>query len=116
MAESWSLKRTAQCRKCPWLVSTNPFDIPDGYSIDKHKALAETIAKPGVLVDLERPLAVMSCHEGEQAHCIGWLANQLGPGNNIALRLSVMRCTNVRKIRLRGEQHERFEDTLPKEA
>jgi len=47
------------------------------------------------------------------AHCVGWLMNQLGPGNNIPLRLSVLSCENLKQVRLVGEQHETFEDTLP---
>lgn len=59
----------------------------------------------------------MACHEhslGEEAHCIGWLMNQLGPGNNIALRMKMLSCENAHRIRLDGEQHETFEATLPK--
>ncbi len=47
------------------------------------------------------------------AHCLGWLMNQLGPGNNIGLRLSLLDCENLDKVKLVGEQHECFEDTLP---
>lgn len=113
-ASTWKLKRTAQCAKCPWLVDTDPHDIPNGYCETKHRALASTIAKPGDLRGaLGGPINVMACHETADAYCIGWLVNQLGPGNNIGLRLQMMRCENGKSIRLRGEQHERFEDTLP---
>lgn len=113
-AREWKLKRTAQCAKCPWLVGVNPHDIPNGYCETKHRALERTIAKPGDLSFLAgEPQHVMACHETHDAHCVGWLVNQLGPGNNIALRLSMMNCSNADKIRLRGDQHERFEDTLP---
>lgn len=108
---TWKLKRTVQCKKCPWRVETNPRDIPNGYSEEKHCALESTIAKPsdGVL----GPSTAMACHETDNAHCIGWLVNQVGPGNNIGLRIRMMGCENAAKIRLRGEQHQRFEDTLP---
>lgn len=106
----WKLKRTAQCAKCPWLVGVDPHDIPNGYSVEKHKALRKTIAAQGSLRGAD---AAMACHEGHDAHCIGWLNHQLGPGNNIHLRLLMMSCENAKAIRLRGEQHERFEDTLP---
>lgn len=106
----WKLKRTAQCAKCPWLVGTDPHEIPDGYSVEKHRALSRTIAEPG---DLRGSAAAMACHETDDAHCIGWLVNQVGPGNNIGLRIRMMSCTNADKIRLRGEQHQTFEDTLP---
>jgi hypothetical protein len=39
--------------------------------------------------------------------------NQVGSGNNIAMRLQLMSCENANEIKLAGEQHERFEDTLP---
>jgi hypothetical protein len=108
----WKLKRTAQCAKCPWLVGVDPHEIPNGYSESKHRALESTIAHP------ERdgsfgPASVMACHETHDAHCIGWLVNQIGPGNNIGLRLRMTRCENAAAIRLRGEQHQTFEDTLP---
>lgn len=111
MIASWKLKRTAQCSHCPWWVETDPFDIPNGYDPAKHAALEGTIAKPsdGIM----GPGSAMACHEVDEAHCIGWLVNQIGPGNNIGLRIKMMTCENADKIRLRGEQHETFEDTLP---
>lgn len=110
---SWKLKRTAQCEKCPWRVGVNPHEIPDGYSVEKHEALASTIAEPGSLSDIGKQLRVMACHETGDVHCVGWLHNQLGVGNNLPLRLLVMNCQNIHKLRLRGEQHACFEDTLP---
>ncbi|WP_436233323.1 DUF6283 family protein [Flagellatimonas centrodinii] len=109
---SWSLKRTVQCVKCPWRIATNPRDIPNGYCETRHRALASTIARPGEIRP-SGPLVAMACHETDDAHCIGWLANQVGPGNNIGLRLHLTQCLNAREITLRGEQHESFEDTLP---
>lgn len=113
---TWKLKRTAQCAKCPWIKGSNPRDIPNGYCETKHKALSETIASPGDTSSLFGSLRVMACHETQDAHCIGWLVNQAGPGNNIALRLHLTSCENARNIRLRGEQHECFEGTLPEGA
>ena len=58
----------------------------------------------------------MACHEsepGDEKVCVGWLAHQLGPGNNIALRLAVSAGQVDADFELVGEQHERFEDTLP---
>lgn len=110
----WKLKRTAQCDKCPWRKDVDPHDIPNGYSEDKHRALAGTIAAPG---DFRSAFGgkqhVMACHEMYEAHCIGWLMHQVGQGNNIGMRIQMMSCENASKIRLRGEQHETFEDTLP---
>jgi len=110
MSASWKLKRVVQCEKCPWLVGVDPHDIPNGYSEAKHRALERTIAHPGSLSDSG---AAMACHEMDKAHCIGWLVNQLGPGNNIGLRIRMIFCENAKFIKLRGEQHETFEDTLP---
>jgi hypothetical protein len=111
----WKLKRLRQCDKCPWKVSTNPHDIPHGYSEEQHRNLTSTIAAPGVINDKAN---AMSCHEhdpGEEAHCVGWLMNQLGPGNNIPLRLRVMDCENIQHVQLDGTQHEKLEDTFPSE-
>jgi hypothetical protein len=110
---SWKLKRVRQCEKCPWKVSTDPHDIPNGYSEEMHRALSRTIATPG---QLQSNVTAMACHEhepGEEAHCVGWLMNQIGVGNNISLRLKMLSCENGHAITLDGPQHERFEDTLP---
>src|SRR4051812_42681889 len=111
---AWTLKRTTQCAKCPWRKTTNPRDIPNGYSEEKHRALKKTIAEPGAIhaIFSNEPKRAMACHEDDAAHCIGWLMNQLGPGNNIGLRLSVRSCTNIRLAKVVGEQHETFADTL----
>lgn len=109
---SWKLKRTHQCEKCPWRKEVDPYSIPDGYDVEKHRALEATIAREGE-VFVDRP--AFACHEMDEAHCVGWLVNQIGPGNNIPLRIQMMTCENAKAIRLRGEQHERFEDTLPDE-
>jgi hypothetical protein len=109
----WRLKRTKQCAKCPWRVDVDPNDIPNGYSADKHAALSCTISKAGDMSALFGGVhRIMACHETHDAHCIGWLVNQLGRGNNIPLRIEMTRCENARAIRTVGEQHETFEDTL----
>ena len=107
----WKLKRTAQCKGCPWRKDVDPRDIPNGYCETKHAALVGTIAKPGEMH--AGPLRAMACHETHDAHCVGWVANQSGPGNNIGLRMRLMTCTNASKIRLVGDQHKTFADTLP---
>lgn len=92
-----------QCAKCPWKKSVNPHDIPNGYSVEKHRGLKETIA--------------MACHEtdmGRELPCVGWLLHQLGPGNNIALRLAAISGRVDANVQTVGPQHSRFEDTLPK--
>lgn len=115
MTAAIRLKQVKQCAKCPWKKEVNPHDIPNGYSAEKHKNLASTIADPNdVYSTLGKELKVMACHETEQAHCVGWLHNQLGEGNNIGLRLSMRNCENLGKLQVVGEQYQRFEDTLPK--
>lgn len=104
-----------QCKTCPWRVGVDPdCDIPGGYSRKLHAGLANTIAEPGCL----RPnlLHAMACHYspvGKERACAGWLSHQLGPGNNIALRLQVM-AGRMPAPEVDGVQHERFEDTLPR--
>jgi len=114
VSDAWKLKRTAQCAKCPWRADADPREIPNGYCETRHRNLAATIAQPGDLSTLSEPLRAMACHESHDAHCVGWVSQQAGPGNNIALRLRLMTCTNTGHIRLRGRQHATFEDTLPR--
>lgn len=113
MSENKRLVREIQCAKCPWKKATNPRDIPNGYSEERHRGLKSTIAAPGVFTAGVR---AMACHEskpGEEAHCIGWLMNQLGPGNNIGLRFQMLDY-DLCRVRTIGPQHEHFEDTLPR--
>jgi hypothetical protein len=120
--EKKKLKRTHQCAKCPWKVSTDPNEIPHGYCELKHKGLENTIADPDDPVGqlrkhaVEKELRIMACHHStpeSQEHCVGWLMNQLGPGNNIPLRIRMMNYDNVGDVVLVGKQHSCFEDTLP---
>lgn len=110
--------RTKQCQKCPWHVDVDPNEIPNGYCPTKHKNLDSTIATHGgYSTAFSGSLPMMACHEskvGKEVPCVGWLANQLGPGNNIGLRLWA-RGKIKKPLELVGEQHERFEDTLPEE-
>jgi len=106
-----------QCKKCPWRKDVDPFDIPNGYCPTKHANLASTIADPGSTRGLGGGVQAMACHEsppGREVSCVGWLANQLGPGNNLALRLMAMSGKVDTNYELVGEQHKRFEDTLPR--
>lgn len=87
-------------------------DIPN-YVPKMHEGLANTIQSglESIGCSVRR---VMACHyskPGEEFPCAGWLANQLGPGNNIGLRLSVM-AGKMPIPEVDGPQHERFEDTL----
>lgn len=109
------MKRRVQCMVCPWRVDCEPTtDIPNGYCETKHRNLKDTIAEPGAL-RLGSPLRVMACHESkprQEVACVGWLANQLGPGNNLGLRLRML-AGDFPDFELVGEQHACFEDTLP---
>lgn len=107
-----------QCAKCPWRKGVAPFDIPGGYEPALHAALADTIAEPGALI-LGGGAKVMACHEtpiGSEQACVGWLVHQLGPGNNLRLRLMVHSGEIDADVETVGEQHETFADTLPKAA
>ncbi|MFM6988303.1 MAG: hypothetical protein ACKOXG_06485 [Arenimonas sp.] len=82
-----------------------------------HRDLSRTIAEAGAMPVPGADIAAMACHEspaGDEAPCVGWIAQQAGPGNNIALRLKLMSCENAQQIRLRGPQHQRLEDTIHK--
>lgn len=116
MPKTWKLKRVRQCAKCPWKISTNPHDIPNGYSEEQHKALTSTIAAPGLASLQASEMHAMSCHEhaaADEAYCVGWLMNQIGPGNNLPLRIKMLNCENFGRISLDGPQHKRLEDTFP---
>lgn len=107
------LKRTHQCDKCPWRVDVDPLDIPDGYSVERHEALVNTIARDDDPLGTLHDMHAMACHKTGDAHCVGWLMNQLGVGNNIGLRFRMRDCENLQHVKLIGEQHACFEDTLP---
>jgi hypothetical protein len=104
-----------QCKTCPWRVDCEPMtDIPN-YVPGLHHKLDNTIAEPGSLAGLScTTMRVMACHyskPGEEFPCAGWLHHQIGPGNNIAVRMRVMFGKMPVPV-VDGEQHETFEDTL----
>lgn len=107
----WKLEKTKQCEKCPWRVSVNPHDIPDGYDIEKHLSLADTIAEPGGMPEMH--FKAMACHEADEIYCVGWLHNQLGEGQNNSLRFRFLTCENAKEIEVVGKQHPNFWDTIP---
>ncbi|MEY4520020.1 MAG: hypothetical protein RLZZ499_2620 [Cyanobacteriota bacterium] len=109
LKDPWELAHPVQCAKCPWKVTTNPYDIPNNYSLQKHQDLECTIAQDLSITD---QIKVMACHEAHEEYCIGWLNNQL-INNNISLRIQMLSCTNAEDIQVIGEQHAKFEDTLP---
>lgn len=105
-----------QCKSCPWRVEVDPHDIPNGYSEELHKSLECTIAKTDGNM-FRKTNHIMACHHssvGEEKPCVGYLANQLGRGNNIGLRLWALKnLPRGQKLELIGEQHLTFEGTLP---
>jgi hypothetical protein len=61
---------------------------------------------------------MMACHEyavGRERPCVGWVAHQLGPGNNMQLRFQA-RGGRFKNYELDGEQHQTFEATLGRSA
>jgi hypothetical protein len=107
-----------QCATCPFKKGTNPFDIPGGYSAEKHAALGEsTIADPDDPYKTVRRFRVMACHLtpiGDEKPCIGWLHNQ-NEASNLGLRLAIHEGLISLDYELDGPQHATFEDTLPEE-
>lgn len=99
------MRRIKQCKACPWKKSTVPDrDIPGGYDAKKHRALIA--CQPQGL--LETKIRAMACHDsklGAEYPCVGWLVNQLGPGNNIGLRMQAMD-GRFGELITEGEQYE----------
>lgn len=108
-----------QCKGCPWKKTAKPKEQIPGYCERKHDALKETIAAPASIAGLGGPLRVFTCHDskpGAERPCVGWAVHQLGPGNNIALRLHARVDPAYANLETVGPQHRRFEDTLPPDA
>lgn len=108
--------RRKQCKNCPWKVGSDPHKIPN-YEPDQHEALKDTIAEPGSISGLNDPLRIFTCHDSPEEKplpCVGWLLNQLGPGNNLALRIAVRNGRIDAHVETVGPQHACLEDTLPK--
>lgn len=115
MSDEAAPQTVRQCATCPWKVSTVPDrDIPNGYRVDLHESLRRTIQSG--LDSIRSCSTAMACHysePGKEFACAGWLHNQLGVGNNIAVRLAV--ATGRMPVpEVTGEQHETFDATLPK--
>lgn len=103
-----------QCKSCPWRVDCVPDrDIPN-YVPDLHAKLDASI-QSGLQTMFCRVRHVMACHHskpGEEFPCAGWLHHQIGPGNNIGVRIAVM-TGHYPVPEIDGDQHETFEATLP---
>ena len=107
-------KTVAQCKSCPWRVDCAPADDIPNYSEALHHKLDCTI-RSGLASMFGGDRHVMACHysePGTEFPCAGWLHNQLGVGNNLGVRLSVM-TGKLPVPEVDGPQHEHFEDTLP---
>jgi hypothetical protein len=103
-----------QCGNCPWRVGSDTATIP-GYDRAKHRALRDTIATPGDTRGLLGGLRAMACHksaEGAERVCVGWAAQQLGEGNNIALRLAALHDPRLQGLQTVGPQHPTLAATL----
>jgi hypothetical protein len=107
-------ERVRQCKTCPWKVGADPVVEIPGYKRGLHCRLTDTIASGSA--SLTGPLRVMACHyskTGAETACAGWLDNQLGPGNNFAVRLAVMRGQLPVPV-VDGPQHPTLEATIPR--
>lgn len=100
-----ALKRIRQCIACPWRVAVDPpRDVPN-YGEGIYDRMRATLRSG--LDSLDGGIA-MACHnqkKNETRPCAGWLHNQLGVGNNIAIRIHVSSGKLPVPI-VRGEQHE----------
>jgi len=100
-------RRSLQCKACPWKISSRLEDIP-GYEAEKHRGLAGCT---GATVE---GLRIMACHESPQNSpyaCVGWLANQIGSGNNLNLRLALTtKRIRIGNLKLDGEQFASLEE------
>ena len=103
-----------QCKTCPWRVGADVHAIPH-YQESLHRKLTSTIARPGDVSTLGGGQHLMACHystEGDDKVCVGWLAHQIGPGNNLALRLRVATTPSLRDFVVDGPQRETFAETF----
>lgn len=83
-----------------------------GYDRKKHEALADSIATPGSLVGAKTTMACHGSAEDAPTVCVGWLHNQLGPGNNLGLRLRAIREPELGDYTLAGKQRASFAETF----
>ncbi len=95
-----AFRRTVQCRACPWKVSVVPSrDIPGGYTPALHAQL----------LGCQDRGTTMACHESpvdDPYACVGWLVHQIGPGNNLRLRIAAIEGRlDASELRTFGPQH-----------
>ena len=97
-----------QCAKCPWKVSTDPYEIPDGYDVKKHRDLEGTIANPGDPTARHRPTANRAAQEPRTAriHAENSSRQNSGPDfGNRFVRLLASRCKNPGLSRVGAKQN-----------
>jgi hypothetical protein len=100
-----------QCKSCPWIKGSKKEDIPN-YDAKLHEKLKGTIQ--GVEINMES-LRIMACHFsefGDEQTCVGWMHNQLGEGNNIALRIQALSEDWDHNYELVGDQVNNFDETF----
>lgn len=106
-----------QCKSCPWRKDADPDrEIPGGYSRELHCKLRETV-KTGPASLFAATLPIMACHltpTGAELPCVGWLVNQIGPGNNLGIRMAVALGKISGDVETIGPQHDTLEQTIPK--
>ncbi len=102
-----------QCKTCPWRVAVKPSrDVPD-FDPGIYERMQGTL-REGLSTLSSKTRTIMECHNGKRGAnrpCAGWLHHQIGVGNNIGVRMSVM----VGKLpvpEVIGEQHESLEDLV----
>lgn len=109
------LKRTKQCANCPWKKSTKHEDIDrrEGFDVEYYKSVRDDfVSRPG-FIGMSQDHDNMGCHkhpDEDDVPCIGWLAHEVGPGNNIGLRLWLTQFENSWDIETVGEQHKSIYD------
>ncbi|MEG4500648.1 hypothetical protein QUB05_26370 [Microcoleus sp. F10-C6] len=112
------LTQTKQCANYPWKVDRDLSKIP-GYNRDNHCILNGTIANPDidiseVIHQVTTSMRIMGCHystDEKLLECVGWIYNQLR-NNNLALRLALMRLSQIKKLEIDGAQRATFAETL----
>ena len=100
-------KTTKQCKACPWRVDVIPArDVP-GYEPGLYDRMRATL-RDGLDSLAPGTRMSMACHhqvDGEELPCAGWIHNQLGVGNNLAVRINVG-SGRLPVPQVIGEQHE----------
>ena len=107
-------KPRKQCVTCPWRADVDPWNMPGGHGYVLPEMLSSHT--PSGMESLATPvLRVATCHEAAIAKklpCVGWLVHQLGPGNNFAVRLAVLRGSIDANVRTLGKQRDLPEEIL----